>query len=531
MTTQQSAAASGIQTPIAPMTAAQRYPPGDFQPSARFGIPAPDRFLEVMKEAVGEQNWAVLTGENQVLLRAFYGVMANEVIHCVRRSIAEVRNNINGRIDEALNYTEIVANRAQEEVLQVNLRAAALEALTDRTPVAQSTQAAPMRRPKIGEPPEFSGADSRVKLSEWLDRLTIWMANEGAHTDEQKIVTALAKLTGPAYQYMGSYYSKLRDGRAVGTWRNFMKDLQSAYGQRDEKEGAKAELTKLFANKDLASKDFVKYAERFNTLARISEWDDDLLIEKLKGVLTQELRIMTLARENMPDEWPDYLQQLLVFYKNLHPEKAQGKIFGSTHESSKDTSVPMDIDTAKAKKKQQANSAESKDSKDKKFCHVCKKRSHNTDDCWKLKKNDDKRPPKGKTSTPFASSSSPPKFVQGSSKDGQKKTKRVARQVTIYEDITDDEDSTPTASAAANTMRAEPTAFIEEVREEDEPRPRNRWDSEIEEAAKAPVDCAELMYRLHKAQALDKINMSDLPHGDPLRRKAAEASDFLRRAL
>ena len=105
MTTQQSAAASGIQTPIATiMTAAQRYPPGDFQSSARFGIPAPDRFLEVMKEAVGEQNWSVLTGETQILLRAFYRVMANEIVHYVRSSIGEVRNDINGRIDEALNY-------------------------------------------------------------------------------------------------------------------------------------------------------------------------------------------------------------------------------------------------------------------------------------------------------------------------------------------------------------------------------------------------------------------------------------------
>ena len=38
-------------------------------------------------------------------------------------------------------------------------------------------------------------------------------------------------------------------------------ELKNIYGQRDDKEGAKKELTVLWVNKDLAKKNFVKYAE------------------------------------------------------------------------------------------------------------------------------------------------------------------------------------------------------------------------------------------------------------------------------
>ncbi|PSS32149.1 hypothetical protein PHLCEN_2v2082 [Hermanssonia centrifuga] len=55
----------------------------------------------------------------------------------------------------------------------------------------------------------------------------------------------------------------------------------------------------------------------------------------------------------------------------------------------------MDIDSAekskgkgKNKDKQVATATADK----KKFCHICKKMSHNTDDCYQLAKNPDKKP-------------------------------------------------------------------------------------------------------------------------------------------
>ena len=47
------------------------------------------------------------------------------------------------------------------------------------------------------------------------------------------------------------------------TWGDFAQELKNIYGQRDDKEGAKKELTALWVNKDLARKNFIKYTERY----------------------------------------------------------------------------------------------------------------------------------------------------------------------------------------------------------------------------------------------------------------------------
>ena len=60
---------------------------------------------------------------------------------------------------------------------------------------------------------------------------------------------------------MKSYYDKVQAGQGVGSWDNFVQKLKNIYGQRDNKKGAKKELTVLWVNKDLAKKNFVKYTE------------------------------------------------------------------------------------------------------------------------------------------------------------------------------------------------------------------------------------------------------------------------------
>ena len=53
--------------------------------------------------------------------------------------------------------------------------------------------------------------------------------------------------------------------------------------------GAKKELTVLWVNKDLARKNFVKYAEQYRTLARIVNYSDEVYIDKIKEVIPDEL--------------------------------------------------------------------------------------------------------------------------------------------------------------------------------------------------------------------------------------------------
>jgi len=86
----------------------------------------------------------------------------------------------------------------------------------------------------------------------------------------------------------------------------------------------------LWVNKDLAKKNFVKYAERYRTLARIVNYRDEVHIDKMKEVIPDELRNMLVIYEitnQSPKTWNDYLKLLIQAYKVLHPDKAQGTIF------------------------------------------------------------------------------------------------------------------------------------------------------------------------------------------------------------
>jgi len=60
---------------------------------------------------------------------------------------------------------------------------------------------------------------------------------------------------------MKSYYDKMQAGQGVGSWGDFAQALKNIYRQRDDKEGAKKELTALWVNKDLAKKNSIKYTE------------------------------------------------------------------------------------------------------------------------------------------------------------------------------------------------------------------------------------------------------------------------------
>ncbi|EED83045.1 predicted protein [Postia placenta Mad-698-R] len=231
------------------------------------------------------------------------------------------------------------------------------------------------------------------------------------------------------------------------------------YGQRDDKEGAKKEITALFINKDLASKDFVKYAERFRTLGRLTEYDDSLLIDKLREVIPRDMRLVLAGKDEstLPKDWTLFLDILLNINKIVNPEKARGSVFKNSG-SDNGGAVPMDIDSAeksksKGKGKGKARDAEAASTEAKKYCVICKSKTHNTDDCYKLAKNADKRP---KTQGDGAK-----KAQGGSSNPAAKKAKKTR---VIQVELTDSEDDTPpsTKAVSANTARIEEIANVEE---------------------------------------------------------------------
>ena len=170
-----------------------------------------------------------------------------------------------------------------------------------------------------------------MHLYDWLSQIALYCSASEIIIDSQKIVYALTRLRAPTSTYMKSYYDKVQAGLDVGSWGDFAQELKNIYGQRDDKERAKKELTVLWVNKDLAKKNFVKYAEQYRTLARIVNYSNEVHIDKIKEVIPEELRNALVIYEitnQSPRTWNDYLKLLMQAYKALHPDKAQGTIFG-----------------------------------------------------------------------------------------------------------------------------------------------------------------------------------------------------------
>jgi len=166
----------------------------------------------------------------------------------------------------------------------------------------------------------------------------------------------------------------------------------------------------LWVNKDLAKKNFVKYAERYRTLARIVNYSDEVHIDKMKEVIPDELQNVLVIYEitnQCPKTWDDYLKLLMQAYKALHLDKAQSTIFSpeATVEKSggkKDPDV-MEI-----------NEIQKKEGKNLRYCQIYagkdfknKAKTHNTVDCYDKPGNEDKRP--YKTSSQKPSSPGPSK--------------------------------------------------------------------------------------------------------------------------
>jgi len=89
---------------------------------------------------------------------------------------------------------------------------------------------------------------------------------------------------------MKSYYDKVQAGLSVGSWGDFVQELKNIYEQQDNKEKVKKELTVLWVNKNLARKNFVKYAEQYRMLARIVNYSNKVHINKIEEVILNKLQ-------------------------------------------------------------------------------------------------------------------------------------------------------------------------------------------------------------------------------------------------
>lgn len=300
-------------------------------------------------------------------------------------------------LDEAFNATQESLKVHKELVKHYNESYDLLKRQLDQLP-ADAGNGGSGRQPKMPDPPTFSGSgESKSTLEDWLNHVTLYCSSVGIVTDKQKIIYALGRLRSPATTYMRSYFDKNRENKDLGSWDDFIKELWGIYGQLDESSGAKDEIAKLWENKHLAKEDFLKYAEQYKTLARLVDYEDKLHIDKLFDVIPQDLRqtlVYMKVSNTVPKKWTEFMDILILMYKELHPKKVQSHIFQN---GKKDKDNGNSTSNDKGKGKQEANSSNTQ--KAKKFCKICdamgkksKAKSHNTDDCYDKPGNESKRP-------------------------------------------------------------------------------------------------------------------------------------------
>ncbi|KAJ7582419.1 hypothetical protein C8J56DRAFT_792592 [Mycena floridula] len=437
------------------------------------------------------------------LLRNVHTIAASTAKESADNHIRGITSHMNSEIGRAYQNTEMLHGQVQElkhntEMLQgqvqdlkslVEMQRSLLEsykAQMDRLPADAGTS---IRGLKVPEPPTFSGSDNKLTLNDWLNQISVYNTAYGIHVDHQRIVTGLTRLRSPATRYMGKYFDNIREGKDLGSWNSFIKELDAIYGKRDDKEGAKAELSALWKNDSLASKDFIKYAEQYRTLARIVEYEDKVLVDRLKDVIPQSLRNALVAYEvenKLPTKWDDYLELLLKAYKALHPDRAKSVIFGNstgngngTGNSKQSDPNAMDIDVAKKVKGKQANSQEMKS----KHCQICagkgyktRAKSHNTADCWEKPGNEGKRHTTPTNQPSTSSSTSGQANKARTPVKGQPAARKTFynRLLQLLQEIDEDNSVTPAGNVEVNSAtieeivepepaETEATAHIDEV--------------------------------------------------------------------
>jgi len=145
----------------------------------------------------------------------------------------------------------------------------------------------------------------------------------------------------------------------------------------------------------LAKKNFVKYVEKYQTLARIINYIDEVHIDKLKEVIPDKLWNVLIIYEitnQTPKNWDDYIKLLISVYKILYPDKTQGVIFSSDSNVERSGEEKKDLDVIKIDK------VKKKKEKSLQYCQIYvgkgfknKAKLHNTVDFYNKSRNENKK--------------------------------------------------------------------------------------------------------------------------------------------
>ena len=203
------------------------------------------------------ENWEALVRDGVNSEQSSFDEAEIRMLRNVHRGTTHaLKSYIDQVLNGAINYYNNALITAYNRIAHLEAQVSQLQGELTRLPGGNIASKA-----KVPEPPTFAGSKNKMHLHDWLSQIALYCSASGIIVDSQKIVCALTRLRAPASTYMKSYYDKVQAGLDVGSWGDFAQELKNIYGQRDDKEGVKKELMVLWVNKDLAKKNFVKYAE------------------------------------------------------------------------------------------------------------------------------------------------------------------------------------------------------------------------------------------------------------------------------
>ena len=393
------------------------FPNWDDKPTVQIltGLPGLENMNHEEKEGLRNIAITVIGNVERVHANVFKGMMLQIADHfnsAVASIIAE-KDVLQKQVEEL----EKSVKENEEGMVQ------ALEGLQkklDELPADVGSGSGSGPKPKMPDPPTFSGSNNKADLTDWLNKVSLYNKHMAIVSDSQRIVFALSRIDAPAAKYLRSYYDKVREDKPLGTWENFVKELQGLYGQKDEKEGAKKEMDELWKNKSMATDDFVKYSERYKTLASMLDYSDEMHIDRLNKVISEKMNTAiataTVLGGTIPKDWNAYLNMLIKLDQQFNRGKNAKPVFGTDNKNNSDNGKGK----GKATETNQVSTG-----KQQKRCEICwnldhkaRSKTHDTKDCYEKDENKHKRPANYKAPSSSSGSNTSSSAAQGSKNKG-----------------------------------------------------------------------------------------------------------------
>lgn len=226
-------------------------------------------------------------------------------------------------------------------------------------------------RPKIAEPPKYSGKKGSLTLEEWVDKVSIWFRYHRITNDEDKIMTAVTFLEGGAASFMDDVLHAAATGQNVGTWADFVSRLSSAYRELSPELVAQQTLEELCSKRH----QLTFFAEKFKLCAKKTGYSDTDLIRRINDKLPQGLLALKAAQQTIspwtiPTEWEKYLDWALSLDMALRSNKT---ITTTATPSASTTRTGKPVNAIDEKKELLEMAPEQIEWFNKRLCHRCGK--------------------------------------------------------------------------------------------------------------------------------------------------------------